>query len=151
MDISTAGKKLELDGRTLLITYWNVDKQLEIMAWITKNFGDQILSLFMDGGDITDHVPNASEDLSEGERVNLAKLITDAFRQLPPKEYAKYAKYIVCDVLEGSKKINMESARAKRLKPQTEILLYMYIYTYIHIHICIYIYVCMNVVALFVV
>ena len=108
MDISTAGKKLELDGKTLLITYWNVDKQLEIMAWITKNFGDQILSLFMDGGDITDHVPNASEDLSEGERVNLAKLITDAFKQLPPKEYAKYAKYIVCDVLEGSKKINME-------------------------------------------
>jgi len=108
MDISSAGKKLELDGRVLLITHWNVDKQLEILAWITGTFGDQILSLFMDGGDVTDHLPSGG-DISEGDRVNLAKLVTDAFKTLTPKEYAKYAKYIVSDVLEGSKKINLDN------------------------------------------
>ena len=85
MDISSAGKKLELDGRVLLITHWNVDKQLEILAWITGTFGDQILSLFMDGGDVTDHIPSGG-DISEGDRVNLAKLVADAFKTLTPKE-----------------------------------------------------------------
>ena len=96
------GNVVEIAGEKMLIQHWDVDKQLEILAWLTKNFGEGVLNLFMDGGDVEDYLPGMEQDddgkMSKETMKGMADFVTKIFDKLSPKDYAYYAKYIVSGV-----------------------------------------------------
>lgn len=128
------GKVVNLGGQNYIITYWNIDKSLEIFAWLTKNFGQNILSLFMDGGDVNDYLPEVQLD-EQGSATNesmvaLSNFVGEIFEKLEPKDYVAYVKYIVGDVKMGSVYINPDKMfRGKMVLLHTlvfEVLKYQY-------------------------
>jgi len=113
------GKVVEYCGEKLLITHWHIDKQLEVLAWLTKTFGEGIMSLFLEGGDVDDYLPEMEKDsegaVTEESKNSIGAFVTEIFSKLSPKDYAHYAKYIVADVLHGNKKVDVNKLFRGRL------------------------------------
>lgn len=99
MENAVKGKIVEIAGEKMLIQHWDVDKQLEVLVWLTKNFGEGVLNMFMEGGDVDDYLPEVQEDadgnMSKESMKTMADFVTSIFEKLNPKDYAYHAKYIV--------------------------------------------------------
>lgn len=114
-DFKVNGKIVEYSGEKLLITHWHIDKQLEVFAWLTKNFGEGVISLFMenDEADVDSYLPSVERDsegvVTEESKKTMGAFIAEIFQKLSPKDYAYYAKYIVGDVLKGNKKVDVNA------------------------------------------
>lgn len=113
MQLSDSTKMVELEGQNYVITYFNLDKSLEIFAWLTKNFGENVISMFMEGGDVGDYLPEVESDangkLSRKSMNTMSSFVGEIFSKLEPKEYVKYAKAIVSDVMIGSVRIKPDA------------------------------------------
>jgi len=89
----------KLNGNTYIITNWGVDKALETLVWITKTFGEGLITLlFSEGGEETlkqftkDDKTSEEADAEKELIADFAKRVID---RLDAKEYVKYAKLIV--------------------------------------------------------
>jgi len=98
---------VKVNGRNYMITDWSVDKALEILVWMTKTFGEGLLSIF-----VSDSSREALADAMESNEVaedDVSKImaIAEKFtRNLNAKEYAQYSKYILDGVICDGKKVD---------------------------------------------
>ena len=99
MENAVKGKIVEIAGEKMLIQHWDVDKQLEVLVWLTKNFGEGVLNMFMEGGDVDDYLPEVQEDadgnMSKESMKTMADFVSSIFEKLNPNDHAYYAIYIV--------------------------------------------------------
>ncbi len=121
--------RYETNGRTYIIGDWPVDKQLETLVWITKTFGDGILSLFMSGDSAEaldgllygtkDPEAKAEEKVelsdsekrgkAEREKEAMSDLIGKITKNLDAKEYVKYSKLIIEGIHCGGTRVNFST------------------------------------------
>ena len=128
------GKIFDHEGEKILIRHWDVDKQLEILAWLTKNFGEGIMALFMQNdSDVKDYLPETEYDdngaLTNQSQKNIQVFAREIFQKLEPKEYTKYMRIILQDCMHGPKKIDLNMFKGKMVAMHTlafEVLCYQY-------------------------
>lgn len=93
--------KLVIGKNTYIIGNWDVDKALEILVWLTKTFGEGLLTIFMseDGLEavrgMVDDGKEKSSDEEAKEKELVAEFAEKLINRLDAKEYVKYAKIIV--------------------------------------------------------
>ena len=111
--------RITINGRNYIIGTWTVDKSLETMVWITKTFGEGILSLFMSDDEGMDkakkliegeEAPERSKEEIEKEKKLIMEFAAKIRDQLDPKEYVKYCEIIVkgikCDGMDINFKLH---------------------------------------------
>ena len=114
--------KVEINGNHYVIGDWEVDKSLETMIWLTKTFGEGILSLFV-GSDVEgayNRMIGAEEDtddegvstkveMSSEDKEKIRDFIESLTKNLEPKEFVKYTKLIVAGVHCGGQKVEFKT------------------------------------------
>ncbi len=87
------------NGRTYIISNWDVDKSLETMVWLVKTFGEGFLQLFLKEDGLESAEKISKGDTEDTNTEALEEFVKKISQNLDPKEYTKYAKVIV----EGTK------------------------------------------------
>ena len=89
----------KLGDNTYIICSWDVDKALETLVWLTKTFGEGLLTLlFSENGEETLKklaTDAKSDDEREAEKDMVADFAKRVIDRLDAKEYVKYSKLIV--------------------------------------------------------
>lgn len=83
--MSREPKIIDLQGHKVIIGYWDVDKSLEIWAWLVKTFSEGFANLVAAVGD----------DSEVSTQELFTAVVGEFTRKLEPKEYVRYAKWIV--------------------------------------------------------
>ena len=78
-------KIVKLGEDTYIIGYWDIDKSLEVWAWLLKNFSEGVTSA------VTSYAVENDKDDEE----KIKSIVRSMTTQLSPKEYTRYAKWIV--------------------------------------------------------
>lgn len=114
--------KIEINGNHYIIGDWDVDRALETMVWLTKTFGEGILSLFI-GSDvegaynrmigaeegIDDEGVATKAEMSSEDKEKIHEFIQTITKNLDPKEYVKYARSITAGVHCGGQKVEFNT------------------------------------------
>lgn len=81
-----------------IIGDWPVDKALETMVWLTKTFGEGLLSLFMNesGMEMLGNMADGDGVEKEKDQETLQKFASKLLLNLDAKEYVKYSK-LICE------------------------------------------------------
>jgi hypothetical protein len=100
----------KLGGNTYIICSWDVDKALETLVWLTKTFGEGLLTLLLSekGEDTLKKLAgdNQTEEDEENEKEMVAEFAGKVIDRLDAKEYVKYAKIIVSGTRCNGEKID---------------------------------------------
>jgi len=105
--MSSKPTTITVNGRNYLITDWSVDKALEILVWMTKTFGEGLLSIFV--SDSSREALAGAMEANEAGSDEIAKImeIAEKFtKNLNAKEYAQYSKYIIDGVVCNGQKVD---------------------------------------------
>ena len=99
---------LRLGDNVYIIGDWSVDKSLKTLVWLTKNFGEGIMGLFMEKETLKKPEGETKEDTSEGshEEEAFRDFFKSVIEKLDPDEYTKYARIIVEGTKCNAKDIN---------------------------------------------
>lgn len=92
--------RYEKNNNIYMIGTWGVDKSLEVLVWLTKNFGEGFVSIFM--SEDKEAVGKAIDEGNAGsdETKVIEEFVSKIVDRLEPREYTKYAR-IIC---EGTKR-----------------------------------------------
>lgn len=110
--------KFEINGRVYIITDWQIDKQLETFVWLTKTFGEGLLTLFMTEGGldgVDNLLGNSESELTDEEKKEKSKKdldgLTDVVKKvtsnLEGKEYVKYVKIMLDGISCKAKSVSL--------------------------------------------
>lgn len=99
------------ENRTYIIGNWEVDKALETFIWLTKTFGEGLITILFseDGQERIQKFgseENKSAEDAEQEKEMLSEFAAKVIDRLDTKEYVKYAKIIVSGTKCNAQDIN---------------------------------------------
>jgi len=103
----------KLGNNTYIICSWDVDKALETLVWLTKTFGEGLLTLLLseEGEETLKKLAGESEteEDKENEKQMVAEFAGKVIDRLDAKEYVKYSKIIVSGTRCNGEKIDFNS------------------------------------------
>lgn len=116
--------KFTIGSNNYIIGDWSVDKALETMVWLTKTFGEGLLSLFMneDGMEMLNDMAEGHGVEGEKNQGAMEKFVAKLFEKLDAKEYVKYSKLICAGSHVNGQEINFNQHFAGKVSELHQVM-----------------------------